>query len=169
MRQKPTRLPVVHARIVRDIGLGQPALRQVLEELHIRRDQNATGVAGPSDNGSFRDREHTRTGRVAAPCLLRSPARVCIRPQRKPTRLARLRLEPVDDLAASRLPNTGVGGDVASDTSSRCRMRHGWPMIHGCGCGTINRPAVIVICRPSNHSRHSRLTSLMVRRPCRWM
>jgi len=29
---------VIHPRIVRDVGLGRPVLRQILEELHVRRD-----------------------------------------------------------------------------------------------------------------------------------
>ena len=108
-------IAVVHARIVRDIGLGRPALRQVLEELHIRRDpERHAGVAGPSDDGAFRDRGirepagWQRHGSSPFPC----EGCACVRTS-KPTRLPRLRLEPVDDLAAGRLPHPGVGGDVA--------------------------------------------------------
>src|SRR5205807_5711191 len=59
--------------------------------------------------------------------------------------------------------HTPAWAQMWSSTSSRCRMRQGWPMIHGCRCTTISRPVVAPSAySPSNHSRHSRLTSLIV-------
>src|SRR6266446_1881607 len=48
---------VVHARVVRDIGLHRPVLRQILEKLHVRRDPKRDArIAGPSDDGPFDNR-----------------------------------------------------------------------------------------------------------------
>src|SRR5207249_633452 len=50
-------IAVVHARIVRNVRLRRPALRQVLEELHIRRDpERQARIVRPLDDGSFGNR-----------------------------------------------------------------------------------------------------------------
>jgi len=49
-------IAVVHPCVERNVWLGRPALRHVLEELHIRRDpKRDTGVAGPFDDGAVDD------------------------------------------------------------------------------------------------------------------
>ncbi len=108
-------IAVIHTRIVWDIRLGRPALRQILEELHIRRDpERHAGIAGPSDHGSFRDRGIIESARWQSHLtFLLTGEGFDVGCNGKPSRLAHLRREPVDDLAAGRLPNTGVVGDVA--------------------------------------------------------
>ena len=46
---------VIHARVVRNVRLGRPVLRQVLEELHVRRDpERDARVVGPFDDRAVR-------------------------------------------------------------------------------------------------------------------
>src|SRR6266581_9132506 len=108
-------IAVVHTCVVWDIGLGWTTLRQVLEELHIRRDpERHPGVAGPSHHGAFRDRGIREASggqrQGAAPDPGRGWAGVRTS---TPTWLPRLHREPVNDRAAGRLPHPRMGGNMA--------------------------------------------------------
>src|SRR3954462_13380363 len=94
---------------MRNVGLGRPVLRQIFEELHIRRDpERDPRVIRPSDHRTVVDRGVLEAARCEGHRCFRSLINGSAGPP-----LDRLRLEPVDDLAACRLPNPLPRADMA--------------------------------------------------------
>jgi hypothetical protein len=84
---------------------GSVVLRQVLEEFHVRRHpERDARIVRPFDDRP--GMSWSKNGQW---------------------RLARLHLEPVGDFAASGFPDP-CRAQIWPSTSSRCRMRQGWPM-----------------------------------------
>src|SRR5271170_4017328 len=114
---------VVHAGTERDVRLGRPVLRQVFEELHVRRDpERDARIVWPFDDRPVIDwsivEATGRKGHLVVSTLNQSMISL-----------------PVAF-------HTPWRAQMWPSTSSRCRMRQGWPMIHGRRCSTISRPVV---------------------------
>src|SRR6516165_6339469 len=113
---------IFYPRIERDVRLSWPVLWQVFEKLHIRRDpERDARIVRPFDDRTVIDwrvvEAAGRKGHVVVSCALNQSI-ICV---------------PVAF-------HTPWWAQICPSTSSRCRMRQGWPMIHGCRCSTISRP-----------------------------